>query len=500
MAAVLCVPLLIWLVAWVSRGWLPQGDEGVIALKAQAVWSAHPPVQGMRSTSAASVPGVYAHHPGPIEFYGLSLPYAMTGWRPVGLLIGAAAWAAAMIVVAVAQAAAIAGRAGLWLVAAAVVVTEFAVGGSLVLPWNPWPPVLGMIALLVLAWRLLVGHPGVLPGFAAIASVVIQANLALVPVLAPLLLVLAGLGLRRWHRARGTVWPVPGSRPAPRAAWWRRPGVIAMAVLAAAWAPALAELWLISPSNPVELARLAAGTVDSPARVVGVVAAVGACAWVGWHLGDQPVGARTGLRWVTAVFVAGVVAALAAGGLARAVYLIMTTGGIAFVLTALGQQVVLMSRRRVRPAPRGAGDIGTAAQPAGGSGKVRVVAGILAVAAVTVVAAVGALTGPGAVAANPFTRLDDYAVHRATPVVNDTVAALRARGITRGPVVIRWTDGWSYGSFQTAVAARLAADGYTPFYDSPWPYAEDDAYRRIRHAPAGAPTVTLRDGPVTVTP
>lgn len=458
-AAILTLPMIVWAVLWTARGWLPQGDQGLIALKTHDVFSAHPPVQGMPSTSWMTVPDSHAHHLGPIEFYLLAVPYAVTGWHPVGLLVGCVLLAASCVATAVWHAHEVGGRRGVAMVVVAVVGAQVVLGGVLVLPWNPFPPILALVALAVLGWRLLVGHVPALPWFVAMGSLVAQANLALLPMIMPLVLVVAGVGILRWHRSRGTVWPLPGWRPAGRApAWWRRPGILAVLAGVLMWLPALIELWTISPNNVAQLWALGTGVLD-PVIVIAVILGVAAAGWASVRLARQPAPShRSAVRWVSILLAAGMVAALGAGGSERRIYLVMGVGGIFFAVAAwCDAWLVLRIRRPMTVAT--------------------VVVGVLGLAL---------LTAPdGPVSLTPWNRLETHEVDVSRHAVNAAMARLHGAGIDGGPVIVRVDPGVD-GSYLAAAAAELRARGYQPYYDTWWPLAQDDDFRRIANAPAGA--------------
>lgn len=467
LAILLVLPLVAWSVSWIVHGWIPQGDEGWIALKVHDVFSAHPPIQGMRSTSDGSWPGVWAHHPGPMEFYLLAVPYAAVGYHPAALVVGCLLLTTGLMLIALWHAWQAGRRAGVTAVVIAIVVSEVLLGPSLVLPWNPWPPVIGVVALLVLVWRLLLGHAEALPWFGGVCSLVLQANLAMVAVLLPLLLVLAGVGVVRWHRARGALWPLPGWRPRGRRAVWRRPGVVATALTLACWAPSIAELFMVSPNNASQLCAIAAHELRGPMHLIGAVLLVAACGWAARTIAIRPVlSVRESVRWVSGLITVGTVLSIVAGGIGRLIYLVMMIGGMSFAIAVWPRWGTVVRRVRVVPPP------------------VWAVVGL----------SIALLIGPGGPGALIFTTLELQGVQLAQPVPQEVVRALRAHGVRTGPVVVHADGLRAAGSYQTAVMVQLTVDGYTLYFDSAWPRPEDDTYRRIRHAPADVVNVTVSDG------
>lgn len=466
LVAILAVPLLVWSVSWTLQGWVPQGDEGWIALKTHDVFTAHPPLEGMRSTSALTWPGVFAHHPGPMQFYLLAVPYAVTGYHPSGLIAGSFLLGVGLIAVAVRHAWVAGRHNGVAAVVVAVIASEVLLGPSLVLPWNPWPPVLAGVALLALAWRLLLGQVQALPWFVAVSSLVLQANLALVAMLLPLLVVLGCVGLCQWHRLRGATWPLPGWRPRDQQPVWRRPGVMATGVGALCWAPAVVELFVVSPNNLTELWAIGTREMHGLARPLAVVLFLGACWWSGRRIVQRDrESRRSTAHWTSGLVAVGVLAAIASGGLGRLVYLLMMFGGIVFAAAVWLDWWPVARRIRIVP-------------PFGWF-------------AAGLVFAIG--VGPGGPGALVFTSNEMNSIDEVRPVVREVSNALHSQGIRGGPIVIHADGPRSSGSYVEAAIVRLTIDGYTLYYDSGWPNAEDDAYRRTEHAPADAVQLTVSD-------
>lgn len=464
----LLLPLAGWLVVWVARGWIPQGDEGWIALRTRDVFSAHPPLQGMRSTSALSAPGVWAHHPGPVEFYLLAVPYAVSGFHPIGLLVGCFLLGAGFIATALWHARAAGGVRGVVLVVSAIAVSEAMFGPLLVLPWNPWPAVFGLVALLAVVWRLILGHECALPWAVGVGSIVAQTNLSMAPVLAPMLLVLAAMGLTRWRRSRGSVWPLPGWRSATSVTRWRSPGCWALVVLAVAWLPAVIELFAVWPNNASQVWQLGMAALHGPAQAFAAVVLVGVCGGGGWRLGSAGIpSSREGVRVVSVLIIVGLVVAGVASDGTRLLYLIVGLGGLVFAIGAWGDRLLYVTGRRMRQGMAVAGGL-------------------------TAMVAIGVLA-PGGAWASGLTRGELDSARESAPVVREALLDLRSRGIDSGPVAIHASGPRSWGAYESAIAAGLAAKGYRPYFDTGWPRPEGDAYRRLARTPASATRLTVDD-------
>lgn len=243
------IPIAAAYVRAVSHGWAPEGDDAVIADRMRAVFSAHPPVMGQRSTSVltegANIP---THHLGPLEYYFAAPIAALFGFSGAGILlsvaVGNAIAAGGSIVVAFRLRAL---RTAIP-ITLAVLLLEWALGPEqLVRPLNVYVATLPIMLVLVCAWALVDGDLAVLWLYAVSASFVAQSNLAFVPLVVGLSIVLAVLAL--WRRLRH----VRMSRHSVD--WLRRRWVIAVGVLFLVWLPSLLELLIYQPNNLQQLLK-----------------------------------------------------------------------------------------------------------------------------------------------------------------------------------------------------------------------------------------------------
>ncbi|GAA3530441.1 hypothetical protein AFL01nite_29090 [Aeromicrobium flavum] len=483
--ALLLLPIVWWFVARLSDGWLPQGDDAMIAIRAHDAWTGHWPLVGMRSTSDQTVENVFAYHPGPLEFYVIGLPYLVSGWHVWGLLLGCAIVLAGFVGVSLWSGYRAAGRPGLLVMVGATIALYGLFGSVLVLPWNPWPTIFGLLASLAVAWRMLLGHRGLWPLFIVCVSWTGQAHLGVTPIVGLLGAWMLAVAVLRWwrgHRSeRGAV---------------KRTLLVALVC----WLGPIVEVFTYSPNNVGEILALttAEKTQDTPTGqawvhvthmvfpwirtwrdagdvtlpglaivVVGVVAVV-------WRARDRrrrrPVDESVDVA--TTAVVVGLFAVAASfwagtrtGGDLRIVYLDFTMAGPIFFTAA----VALWAYQRARLAVLARDD-----GPQRMLGVAR-----LGLAAALLLPLAGAMAGWSSVRTfvEPGNRID---VKQARLVLDDLVPALQKWPYADLPVEVEGVGLTAWGSVGPAVSQRLVVEGRSVFYESWWPKSADDDHRRPR--------------------
>lgn len=260
------VPLLVAFVALFTgrRGRiLPWGDTALLELSVRDVGS-HALLLGPYSR-------YHWHHPGPLLFDWLAVPYRLLGSNAralnqgslltAAIAIGVVAWVAHR-------------RGGTPLVAWSMVVAGlliWAVGPDVVRsPWNPWITVLPLLAVVALAWNATAGDLWSYPVAVAGGSFVVQSHVGYAAV------TLAVLG------GAGVIVLVTALRK--RVAWRRVlvVGIVSLGALLVLWAPPLYQQARDDPGNLSELRQFfsdakADHTLDDGVRVtveeLGVVPA-----------------------------------------------------------------------------------------------------------------------------------------------------------------------------------------------------------------------------------
>lgn len=265
LAAAAAVPSVLAAVQAVRWGWVPVGDQAVIALRAGDVLTRRTPFLGQLSGVSAAA-GAPTRSPGPMGYW----PFALTArWGPLwGSAVVAAGLSGAATVATVRLAAR---RGGLGLagaVAVGLVLSARALNpAGLASTWNPALGVPALVLLVLLAWSVGAGEVGLLPVTVLVASACMQAHTAL---LLPAAAVL-GIGI-----AVG-VGPAAGARlrrrdlrsPLGRAG---RATVGALAVGVVCWSLPLLDQLTGDPGNATRLASARSGRsagVESVRRVLG---------------------------------------------------------------------------------------------------------------------------------------------------------------------------------------------------------------------------------------
>jgi hypothetical protein len=234
------VPVVVSTIRAADAGWLPVGDDAVIAIRSLDVLSTHPPLVGLPSSSASLI-GEPVQAAGPMLFWLLALP-ARAGRLAPTLAIGAVNTAAVVATVALARRR---GGAPLMLATAlGLALVSRSLGAEpLHDVWNAYAGLLPFALLAFLAWSVAAGDHRVLPVAVVVASFVAQLELPFLPPAAALAAVTIGFVL------------------VARDAVPRRTIAIAVALAAVCWALPLAEEVAHRPGNLERIARV--GSVDA---------------------------------------------------------------------------------------------------------------------------------------------------------------------------------------------------------------------------------------------
>lgn len=262
------IPPAIAVVRALGHDWAPHGDDATIALRAADILDGRLPLTGMRSTSGDGIDsGLSTHHLGPLQFYLLALPLALTGGASAGIVLGGAAIAAIASVLSVVWARRLGGALGVVVFTAGLLLAQWAIGPeSLFRPLNPYAPLLPTYLSLLLLWALARGDRRALPPFVVAVSLIAQANLAFVP----LALVLA-------LSATGLLWPRPAHRRRrrrrrrARSTGHRRCHRWALGLGTLVWLPVIAELFAHHPNNLTQIVKWAtSGTGNAIGLAAGI--------------------------------------------------------------------------------------------------------------------------------------------------------------------------------------------------------------------------------------
>lgn len=280
--AVACLPIVVATVRALLHHWTPIGDDGLLAIRAQDLFSRHVPLLGTASSAsfAATKP---LNNPGPLYFYVLGLPVAVFG-SAVGTAVGAAAVNVAAVI-AIGMVAW--RRAGLLGTALAMVVAStlaWSMGSELLYDiWQPHGLLLPFLGFLFLIWSVAAADWPALPLAIGAGSLLMQTHLTygyLTPVLVTAGLILGLLQSRRSRRNEsGDGDPLMTTPAAPRAGRWI---VVGLLVGVLAWTPSLIEQVTTSDGN---MSRLVRQIQDPPKGVVGGTGALRLTATV---LADPP--------------------------------------------------------------------------------------------------------------------------------------------------------------------------------------------------------------------
>jgi hypothetical protein len=211
------IPVINSTIKAVRAGWVPAGDDGIIATRGWDVLTSHTPLVGQYSEAGLVVHGQVMHSPGPMLYWLLAVPARFGSVTSIAATMGALNTLAIIGCVALARR-----RGGLILMFAT------AVGIALMcqsLPteamhdiWNPAAGLFPFLLLIFLSWSLACGDRRLLPITVLVASFLVQTHLMYAAPTAVLLAVgLGGLliGSGKGRRIRFPRRPTRPSQPQP---------------------------------------------------------------------------------------------------------------------------------------------------------------------------------------------------------------------------------------------------------------------------------------------
>jgi hypothetical protein len=189
---VAALPVIASTARALAAGWMPVGDQGIVATRAYDVFTAHAPLVGQYS-QASTVAGRPLYSPGPMLYWLLALPARFGAPASLALTMGIVN--ALSIVGAVWLARRRGGLPLMFATAAALAVMCHSLSSeNLHDVFNPAAAVLPLTLLIFVSWSVACGDHALLPVAVLVASFVAQCHLAYVLPAAGLLAVaLAGL-------------------------------------------------------------------------------------------------------------------------------------------------------------------------------------------------------------------------------------------------------------------------------------------------------------------
>ena len=263
------LPVVVSTVRAVVDGWVPLGDDALIAVRSYEVLTAHPPLLGMPSTGPTGVLDEQTFHLGPLLFWLLALPAHFLG--PSSLAVTAGLVNVVCVMGSVGLAHRRGGRPLMFATAVALPVTLASLPAENYSDvWNPAVAVLPFTLLLFLAWSLACGEYRLLPLTVMVASFVVQCHLIyLLPALGAVAVGLAGLLVLR---------------PRPRREKMRGWAVAAVVVGLVCWSGPLIDQTVNRPGNLIQLARAAQSDDPTLGPGIGARAVVRATGVPPWWL------------------------------------------------------------------------------------------------------------------------------------------------------------------------------------------------------------------------
>ena len=332
------VPVIASTISALADGWLPAGDQAIIATRAYDVFTSHTPLVGQHSDAGAVI-GQSVYSLGPMLYWLLALPARFGSPGTLTLTIGLLNTLAIVGVVALARRRG--GRALMFVTAIALAVMCRSLAPEVLHDiWNPSTALLPFTLLIFLCWSLACGEHRLLPLTVLVASFVVQCQLAfLAPSLGMVAVGLAGLTVSRMPLRARRQAPEPSRRgadpppsgqgadppPGRRGSVWRW-ALAALLVALICWTPPAIDQIEGKPGNLTELVRTATAKQSKLGATVGwhaVVRAIGVPPWwlrnpkSPWQRKTEVRTASSTLATVSCLLVLCALLAIAAVGLLR---------------------------------------------------------------------------------------------------------------------------------------------------------------------------------------
>lgn len=272
-------PVMVSTTRALIHGWMPAGDQAIIATRAYDVFTSHTPLVGLHSDATA-----VTHHTlyslGPMLFWLLALPARFGSPETLALTMGIVNTLAIVGVIALARRRG--GRALMFAVTIAVVLMCVSLTPEVFHDvWNPSAGLFPFMLLIFLCWCLACGEYRLLPLTVLAASFVVQCQLAFLP---PSLGLLA-VGLIGLVASRGSHWTVSGEPTAAdrgkRGPMWQW-ALAALVLTLICWTAPVIDQIEGHPGNLTVVVSTATATKSTLGATVGwraVVRAIGVPPW-----------------------------------------------------------------------------------------------------------------------------------------------------------------------------------------------------------------------------
>jgi len=258
LAALLCVPLIVALIALGRTHWSPVLDLAMTELRVRDVGTRHTPLIGLPGR-IGNFPD-QGSHPGPLSFFLLAPTYRLLGSTAWSLELGTVLIHAAAIVAALVLAYRRGGPRVCIAVAAMLAVILRGYGANVLThPWNPYLPLIAWIVVLLALWSVLEGDASALVFFVAAGSLCAQTHV-------PYLALIAGLGslMVVWLIVRQRVTSLGQAVPMPGLKKW---SLVSIALGVVLWLPPIADQVRRTPGN---ISMLSGYFRNPPEESIGV--------------------------------------------------------------------------------------------------------------------------------------------------------------------------------------------------------------------------------------